>query len=260
MVVGICYEIKVMAAAKKKSDADDSKSKKGCRGGCIKSIFQVYLLVAIFYLGVHVYFMWQPAGNPDGVTQQVMNAQVAGVKIFPAVEAYPMAQIAGRTEIMEGRSIPAPMLKERLQSAIERNYPLTLREEEINAWLGKRLDVRQGGKLAPFVKIRGLWVDFKQDQIELIIERELPWGKVHVTSLFMSFEQGKRGFSISRHSCHIGQVRLPGGFARLVSPAFDNLAQELEDELKPYYNMRIHDIRIEDGKITLDPRLPDERL
>ena len=136
----------------------------------------------------------------------------------------------------------------------------TTRALHLNAWLGKRLDVRQGGKFAPFVKVRGLWVDFKQDQIELIIERELPSGKVHVTSLFMGFEQGKRGFSISRHSCHIGQVRLPGGFGRLLMPAFDNLAQELEDDLTPYYNMRIHDVRVEDGKITLDPRLPDERL
>jgi len=249
-----------MAGTKKKSGAEVPNSKGGCRGGCIKSIFLVYLLIAIFYFGVHVYFMWQPVGNPDGVTQQVMNAQVAGVNIFPAVQAYPMAHVAGRTEIMDGRPIPAPMIKERLRLAVERKYPLTFREEEINAWLGRRLDVRQGGELAPFVKVRGLWVDFKQDQIELIIERELPWGKVHVTSLFMGFEQGKRGFTISRHSCHIGQVRLPGGFARLLMPAFVNLAQELEDELKPYYSMRINDIRVEDGKITLDPRLPDERL
>lgn len=225
----------------------------------MKSMFLMYLLVVVFYCGVHIYFIWQPAGNPDGVTQQVMHAEVAGIKFFPAVQAYPLGHIAGRTEIMDGRSIPPPLLKERLQMAIEGNYPLTFREEEVNAWLGKRLEVTQQGSLAPFAKVRGLWVDLKQDQIELIIERELKSGQLHVTSLFMGFESNDRGYSISRHACHIGQVRLPGGFTRLIMPAFFNLAEELEDDLKPYYHRRIFDIRVEDGKITLDPRRPDER-
>lgn len=250
-------------AGKKQNNGDaapkSSGTKGGCRSGCIKSVFLVYLLAVTFYCALHVYFIWQPVGTPDGVTQQVMNAEVAGMKIFPAVKAYPVAHIAGRTEIMEGRSMPPPLLTERLQIAIKGNYPLTFREEEINAWLGKRLQVRQDASLAPFVKVRGVWVDFKEDQIEIIIERELHWGQLHVTSLFMKFERSDRGFRITRHACQIGQVRLSGGFVRLIMPAFENLAKELEDELKPYYHNRIFDVRVENGKITLDPRRPDER-
>lgn len=251
-----------MAGRKQKGDAESAKGPKGnggCRSGCLKGIFLVYLLAVVFYCAVHVYFIWQPAGNPDGVTQQVMNAEVAGLKFFPAVQAYPVGHIAGRTEIMEGRSMQAPLIEERLKLAIERNYPLTFREEEINAWLAKRLDISQEGSLAPFAKVRGLWVDLKQDQIELIIERELKSGQLHVTSLFMGFDRSERGYNITRHACQIGQVRLPGGFVRLVMPAFKNLAMELEDELKPYYHQRIFDVHVEDGKITLDPRRPDER-
>ncbi len=176
-----------------------------------------------------------------------------------AIQAYPLEHVAGRPEILAGRSIPAPLLKERLQLAIDRNYPLTFREEEINAWLSKRLEVKQGGALAPFAKVRGVWVDFKQDEIEIIIERDIQ-GRIHTASLFMQFNRSKQGFSISRHSSHIGQVRAPGGFARLIMPAFSNLAEELADELKPYYDKKIRDVRVEDGKITLDPRKPEERL
>lgn len=229
-------------------------------GGCIKKLVLLLLALVMVYLGVHIYFFWQPAGKPDDVSQAVMDANVAGVKVFPAIRAYPMDHIAGRGEILKGKSIPAPLLKERLNLAVRRNYPITFREEEINAWLSKRLEVKQGGLLAPFAKVRGVWVDFKQDEIEIIIERELPQRRVHVTSLFMKFNRSKQGFSIQPHASQIGQVRAPRGFVRLVLPAFEALAEELADELKPYHDGEIHDIRVEEGKITLDPRMPKERM
>ncbi|MGB0775278.1 MAG: hypothetical protein ACPGUY_05495, partial [Akkermansiaceae bacterium] len=82
-------------------------------------------------------------------------------------------------------------------------------------------------------------------------------GDTHVTSMFLKFERSKQGFSIQPYSSHIGQVRAPGGFARLISPAFDNLATELTEELKLYEE--IYDISVKDGTITLDPRRPEER-
>lgn len=238
---------------------EEKKPEPKKRGGCIKRLVLLLLLTAMAYVGVHVYFLWQPAGEPDQVSKAVIDANIAGVKVFPAIQSYSMDHIAGRGEILNGRAIAAPLLKLRLATAVERNYPITFREEEINAWLSKRLEAKQGGKLAPFVKLRGVWVDFKQDEIELIIERELPQERVHVASLFMKFNRSKQGFSMERHSSQIGQVRAPGGFARLIMPAFSNLAKELEDELQPYYDRKILDIRVEEGKITLDPRKPDKR-
>ncbi|MCP5536501.1 MAG: hypothetical protein H7A51_09755 [Akkermansiaceae bacterium] len=243
---------------KEKDEKKPEATKKN--GGCIKKLALLLLIGVMAYLGVHIYFLWQPAGKPDSVNQSVIDANVAGIKVFPAIQAYPLDHVAGRAEILNGTGIAAPLLKERLQLAIERNYPLTFREEEINAWLNKRLEVKQAGSLAPFAKVRGVWVDFKQDEIELIIERELSPGRMHVTSMFMKFNRSKLGFSISRHAAHIGQVRAPGGFARLIMPAFGNLADELADELQPYYDKKIRDVRVEDGKITFDPRRPDERL
>jgi len=242
---------------KKKEEKKEAPKKKS--GGCIKKLALLLLVFVMAYFGIHVYFLWQPAGNPDSISRLAIDANVAGVKFFPAIQGYPMDHIAGRGEILNGRPIAAPLLKIRVATAIEKNYPITFREEEINAWLSKRLEVKQGGYLAPFVKVRGVWVDFKQDEIEFIIERELPQGRVHVTSLFMKFTRSKQGFSIQRHSSQIGQVRAPGGFARLIMPAFENLATELGDELKPYFEQKILDIKVEDGRITLDPRSAEVR-
>jgi len=247
-------------AKKKEEKKEDPPEKKS---GCLKRLVLLVLLLLLAYFGLHIFFIWQPAGKPAEFNQQIINANIAGTKVFPAITSYDTGQIAGRSEIKKGNSIAAPLLKERMKSAIKAGYPITFREEEINAWLSKRLTLNQGGYLAPFVTARHVWVDFKPDEIEIIIERELPKKQVHMTSLFMKFERAKNGFSISRHASHIGQVKAPGGFARLIMPAFNNLADELSEELKLYKDdkgeLKIFDVIVEEGKITLDPRRPDER-
>ncbi|MFK7909068.1 MAG: hypothetical protein AB8F34_00545 [Akkermansiaceae bacterium] len=239
--------------------SEDKKPEPKQKGGCVKKLAVLMLVLVLTYLGIHIWFLWQPVGKPDSVSGAMIDANVAGVRVFPALKTYSMDHIAGRAEILEGKSIEPPMLKIRLETAVERNYPITFREEEINAWLRKRIEVKQSGALAPFAKARGVWVDFKKDQVELIIEREIQ-GRTHVTSMFMQFNRTKNGYSIRRDKSHIGQVSAPGGFARLIMPAFDNLAKELSEELVPYKENQIRDIRVEEGKITLDPRKPEERL
>lgn len=223
--------------------------------GCLKIVFFFFLMGAMIYFSFHLYFLWLPAEKSDAFGERVMSAHVAGKKIFPAIQKYPLESIAGRAEILRGETQEQSLrIKERLGHAIEDNYPISFREDEINAWLAQRLQAKQAGALARYVEIRGIWVNFRQDEIELIIERELPRGKVHVSSLFMQFERNRDGYTVSRHSCHIGQVRLPGGFVRLLMPAYENLRNELADELKPYEERKIFDVRVEDGKMTLDPR------
>lgn len=254
MLACICYSRRMG-----KRDDRHSEDARG-NGGCLRMILWCALLGLIFYLGIHVYFLWQPSGKPGQFSTRVMDSKLLGIKLFPAVRAYPLEGIAGRREILEGGSGQAPMLKERLANAIEMNIPISLREGEVNAWLAQRLKIRQAGPLAGMVEVRGVWVRFREDEIELVIERRLRNKDNHVTSLFMRFERTKRGYSIVRHSCHIGQLRLPGGFARLVMPAYQNMVDELEHELQPYHEHQIFDVRVEDGMITLDPRNLESRL
>ena len=244
----------------KKTEEKKPEPKK--KGGCIKKLAVLLLLFVLAYLGAHIWFLGQPAGKADSISGPVIDANVAGVRLFPALHEYELDHIAGRSEILKGESIEPPTLKSHVDTAIARNYPITFREEEINAWLSKRVQLKQTGALAPFLKARGVWVDFKQDEIEVIIEREFQ-GQVHVTSMFLQFTRGKHGYtSIRRDKSHIGQVRAPGGFVRLIMPAFENLAAELDEELRLVQgdNKKIRDIIVEEGKITLDPRKPEDRL
>lgn len=228
------------------------------KGGCVKRLVVLLLVLVMAYFGVHIYFFWQPAGRPDSFGRALMGANVAGFKVFPALRPYPLDHIAGRSDILEGKSIVPPVLKPRLDSAVAGNYPVTFREEEVNAWLSERIEAKQEGLLEPFVKVRGVWVNLTKDEVEIIIERQIK-EHTHVSSMFMQFDRSERGYSIRRDSAHIGQVRAPGGFARLIMPTFNHLAAELNEELKPYREGNIRDIRVEDGKITFDPRKPEDR-
>lgn len=218
------------------------------------------LLALMSYLIIHVYFLWQPSGNPSQFSARVMDTKIFGIRLFPAVQTYALEGIAGRREILEGGFGEVSKLEQRLANALKRNDSVSFREGEVNAWLAKRLKIRQTGPLADMVEVRGVWVRFREGEIELVIERRLRNKDNHVTSLFMRFERTKRGYSIARHSCHIGQLRLPGGFARLVMPAYQNMIDELDHELQPYYEHQIFDVRVEDGMITLDPRNLESRL
>ena len=223
---------------------------------------RVLIALPIFlmlYLSVHIWFFAQPVGEAEGYGREVMEANVAGLRVFPALQTYHLDHIDGRDEILEGKDIDAPFLKDRVEIAVERKHPVTFNEKELNAWLRKRIEVKQAGLFAPLLKARGIWVDLKEDQVEFIIERELQ-GRIHVTSMFMQFTRTKNGYSIRRNSSHIGQVRVPGGFTRLIMPAFSNLADELEEELESYKDKKILDIHVQEGKITFDPRRPDQRL
>lgn len=230
------------------------------KNGCFTILSWVFLLVVMLYMSIHVFFLWQPSEGGGQLTATASKAKLMGVRLFPAIKAYAIDEIDGRHNVNAGKSTKPLLLKQRLALAIERNYPVTFREEEVNAWLSKRMTIIQEGRLGQYVVVRGLWVNFKDDEIELVIERRLPWASSHVTTLFMGFERNRSGYRISRHSCHIGQLKLPGGFAYLLMPAYKNVADELASELQPYYDQKIYDVRVEDGKITIDPRRVEHRL
>ena len=49
-------------------------------------------------------------------------------------------------------------MKAVLKNAIDRGYPVTLTETEINQWLGRTLATKQGGLLAGQVSLDRVWV------------------------------------------------------------------------------------------------------
>jgi len=75
-----------------KKDANPPAAKK--KGGCFKYFFLLFLLLIMGYSAVHVLFLWLPAGKPDPMTRPILDANVAGFKVFPAIRAYPLTHLA----------------------------------------------------------------------------------------------------------------------------------------------------------------------
>lgn len=225
------------------------QEKSNSSSGCIKKLFLLTLLLAMAYFAVHIYYIWKPVGKSDPFTTVLVESTV-----FPAIKPYSFLHIDGRKEILEGAELEEKNVKGRLDFSIERQQPVTFTEEELNIWLQERLKVRQEGLLKDKVNIRGIWVDLQPGVMEVIIEREYLPEKFHATSMFLKFERTEKGLSIQPFSCQIGEVKAPGGFARLILPAFKKLAAELSEEIQPYHDRKIYNIEVEDGKITLDPR------
>ncbi|MGJ8676875.1 MAG: hypothetical protein ACSHX0_05115 [Akkermansiaceae bacterium] len=238
-----------------KNKSVNEPKKKSKVGGCLKSLVFLTIFGAIVYAGFHIYFLAQASDEAGVIGGPVMKAEVMGTKIFPALETFPLDEINGREEILKGWLVKTPTLPARLQNAIDEDYPVTFREDELNAWLSKRVKIHQGGVLAPYVKDSFLWVDLREGEIELILERELNHDKIHFTSVIMKFGNLDGGFSMQPYAARVGQVKAPGGFARLIIPSFEQILDELADDLAPFKNGKIRDVKVEEGKITFDPRV-----
>ena len=220
----------------------------------LKLVFLTLLLATLTYIGSYVYFMTRPASNEDKLTDQLSTISIAGTKLFPALKNYSLDQIDGREPILKGWLTRTPQLPKRLSNSIKGNYPVTFREDELNAWLSRRIKAKQGGLANIYIKNSHIWVNLKKNDMEVVIEREIPNEQSHVTILKLKFESYDRGYTIHPYSAHIGHVNAPGGFARLITSPYKLLADELFEDLAPYHDRQIRNITVEDGRITISPR------
>jgi hypothetical protein len=209
-------------------------------GGCFSKLISLILLAAAAGLGSAVYFVAQPQDLSD----------LGGHGAQPA---------AGSARDM----------KAVLKNAIDRGYPVTLSEEEINRWLGETLAVKQGGLLESHATFERVWVRLEDGTAEVIMERKL-MGRPFTVSMFLQIEQleGPKGISteVKLHGGpyhpdfpnpprggRFGQLVVPQGFLLLVVPAYRNLTSLFPEEINLGFE-EMSRIKIEDGRLVLDPR------
>ena len=99
------------------ADSSDSKKKKP-GGGCLGKLLMLIILLGGVSIGVACFFIAQEQDLTD----------IGGSG--PATKAIPIRD-----------------LKVVLQNSLERSYPVTLTETELNQWLGRNLTTKQGGLL-----------------------------------------------------------------------------------------------------------------
>lgn len=162
-------------------------------------------------------------------------------------------------------------MKTVLQSALDRNQPLTLTERHINQWLNRTLVTKQAGLLAGIVSLERLWVRLENGHAEVIMERRI-MGHPFTVSMFLKVEQtqGPKGV-LTQVQLHggpylaglpqpprggrFGTLVVPQGFLLLVLPAYQKLVPLFHDEIRLGFEEMAR-IQITKGRLILDPREP----
>lgn len=217
--------------------ADTPKPKSG--GGCLGKLFFLILLAAACGLGAAVFYIAQPQDLSD----------IGGHG--PSVKA-----------------TPARDMKAVLKNSIDRGYPVTLTETEINHWLGRTLLAKQGGLLADQVSFERVWVRLEDGVAEVIMERKV-LGRAFTVSMFLQIEQLQGPRSVTKtvlmhggpyhesvpvppRGGRFGKLVVPQGFLVLVLPAYQKLAAVFREEIHLGFEEMMR-IKIEKNRLVLNP-------
>jgi hypothetical protein len=215
------------------------------KGSCLGKLVALFSFAGVAALGVAVFFITQPQdlsdikGRPSGLTAPPKTRDLRAV----------------------------------LQNSVDRNYPLTLTEEEVNLYIRQTLASKQGGALGSQVSLDGVSVRLEDGRAEIITERTIA-GRPLTLSMYVRVEQqidvhGKVHTMIAREGGpffpqiertekfakggRFGQLVVPQGFLLLVMPQFEKLATIYERELHLGFE-EMSRIKLEKGKLVLDPR------
>ncbi|MEI6178074.1 MAG: hypothetical protein WCS43_14370 [Verrucomicrobiota bacterium] len=225
--------------------ADSSDSKKTqSGGGCFRKLIVLIILLASIGIGVGCFFIAQKQDLSD---------------------------IGGYGPV--AKATPVRDLRVVLRNSIDRGYPVTLTETEINQWLGRTLRTKQGGLLAGQVSLERLWVRLDDEFAEVIMERKF-MGKPFTVSMFLKIEQiqGPREAVTEVHleggpyderlpfptrGGRFGRLVVPQGFLLLVLPAFKKLPDLFHEEIDLAFKDMAR-IKIEKNQLVLDPKEPSD--
>lgn len=198
-----------------------------------------------------------------------------GVALYFIAQPQDLSDIEGRGAAAKG--LRSRDLKEVLASADKGGYPLTLSEKEINLYLRDTLAMKQGGKLAEQITLEEVVVRLEKDRAEVVIVRSVA-GYPFTVSAYIQITQTERpdgtiDTRISRNGGRykenmkrpnkggrFGQLVVPEGFLYLVLPSFNSLvgvyrdSESIEPSKEIDFIEQMARVRIEEGKLVLDPR------
>ena len=124
----------------------EKKSEKKKKGGCFKFFVLLILMAGVGLLGFLTYRTFEPQDLSD------IDGYRAERSLIP-----PPGRHVGNV----------------LVEAQKGGLPVRITEREINHYLIRTLKMRQGGLLADYVELQGVWVRLEDGVAEVIIEREI---------------------------------------------------------------------------------------
>ena len=188
-------------------------------GSTLKRLFLLCGFLIVAGLGFSVYLSFQPQ-NLEGISGYRPNDRSEDIIDIPS----------------------------QIEDAAKTRQPISFDEREINSWLATHLLVKQEGKLADEVNMKGVWVRFDQAEggrAEIVIEREIR-GMTHTSSLYLRFERKKKengSFTTTVRKDggrflgtiliggRFGQLKVPQGFLLFTQEAYQSLGSLFEREI-----------------------------
>ena len=118
------------------------------RGYSLPKLILTILVVGILCtLVVHTYFCWQPQD---------------------------LTGIDGREKILkEGKDVQHVNLLNKVNNAARDGRVVKITEEELNRYIAANLKLEQSGMMKKYSDVKGVYVDLTDDNIEVIIERNI---------------------------------------------------------------------------------------
>ena len=225
-----------------KKESQEAETQK--KGGCLGKLFGLLVFAVLVGLGASLYFISLPQDLSD---------------------------IGGYTPPKDAPASPPRDIEAVLRKSIEGDYSVTLSETELNNWLARELELKQGGELAKWVSLKRVWVRLREGVAEIIIVRDVA-GYPLTTSMFLQVEQeeSSKGITTQIHlhgggfhenvpmpkrGGRFGQLTVPQGFLIMVMPDFEKIAKLFETEIELGFNQMAR-IKIENKRIVLDPKQP----
>lgn len=193
-----------------------------------------------------------------------------GAALLWILQPQDLGSIAGSGPLTAG-SAPRD-LKVVMDKAISGGYPLTLTELELNQWLAKNLELKQGGMLAGHASLDRVLVRLENERAEIVLVRTV-FGKTFTLSMFVKIAQmegpqgvhtevqlhggpyADNGLPLPPRGGRFGRLVVPQGFLVLVMPSYRRLAKLFADEIHLGFE-EMSRTKIEKGRLILNPRPP----
>lgn len=188
-------------------------------GSTMKRLFFTIAFLFVAGMGLSIYLSFQPQ-NLSGISGYDPNSRTETVVDIPA----------------------------RIEAAAKTRQPVTISEGQFNTWLANHIKVRQEGKLADEVDLKGVWVRFSSAQggrAEIVIEREVR-EMPHTTSIYLRLERKEKedgSFTTTRRldggrflgailiGGRFGELKVPQGFLFFTQSSYRSLARLFTDEI-----------------------------
>lgn len=151
----------------------------------------------------------------------------------------------------EGSASPCRDLGSLLEESLARQEGLvSVSEAEVNSYLRKTVTGRQKGITGLFVSFEGAYVNFMENELEVLLVRKV-LGRPFVVGCRCGLASGGKGIVVRSTGSSVGKLKIRRAVVKVAMGSFRRLAGVYQPELALL--ARMGGVSLEEGRIVLDP-------